>query len=89
MPMSTPTKISTINDMDYNNVNQHSSHKQHSQTQSPNTPNNSLTLTKQTTLNTQSWGNLSTQIIYQLLFEETNRVILGIFHLSPHGRNLG
>ena len=58
-----------------------------SQTQNPNAPNNSLTLTKQKTLNT-TVGNLSTQIIYQLLFKETQHV-LEFFTSSHMGGTLG
>ena len=58
-----------------------------SQTQNPNAPNNSLTLTKQKTLNT-TIGNLSTQIIYKLLFKETQHV-LEFFTSSQMGGTLG
>ena len=74
--------------MDYNNINQCSQLIQkHSQTQNPNAPNNSLTLAKQKTLNT-TIGNLSTQIIYKLLFKETQHV-LEFFTSSQMGGTLG
>ena len=85
---SPQTKISTINNMDYNDINQHSTDLTNinSQNQSPIHPITLSYSQNKQTLNTQPMVIFQPQIIYQLLFKETHHVHLGFFHLSPHAR---
>ena len=82
------TKISTINNMDYNDINQHSTNLTNinSQNQFPIHPITLSYSQNKQTLNTQPMVIFQPQIIYQLLFKETHHVHLGFFHLCPHAR---